>query len=109
MKPPVRALLLSATLLAGVLPFSTFAQAKTAVTLLTVGYPDADTTDAVSGVTAPGIQHLVDAFSAANPDIDLQVTNIPWGSGATGYAPKTEAMMKANQACLYEMPGAAGF
>jgi len=111
METPVRALLLAtATLLAGAVPLSsTLAADKTPVTILTVGYPDEDTTDAVSGATAPGIKHLVDAFAAANPDIDLQVTNIPWGSGATGYAPKTEAMMKASQACLYEMPGAAGF
>jgi len=87
METPVRALLLAAaTLLAAVPLSSTLAAAKTQVTILTVGYPDEDTTDAVAGATAPGIKHLVDAFAAANPDIDLQVTNIPWGSGATGYA-----------------------
>ena len=66
-------------------------------------------TDAVTGAPSPGIGNLEAAFEAANPDIDLDVTNIPWGEGATGYAPKTEAMIQANEACLYEMPGAAGY
>jgi ABC-type glycerol-3-phosphate transport system substrate-binding protein len=85
------------------------AQDKKPVTFLTIGYPDQDTTDAVTGDTSPGINNLEAAFEAANPDIDLIITNIPWGEGATGYAPKTEALIQANEACLYEMPGAAGF
>ena len=89
--------LLSTTMLtAAVLASPVLAQAK--VTVLTIGYPDEDTTDAISGVTAPGIGKLEAAFEAANPNIDLVITNIPWGSGATGYAPKTEAMMQAKHA-----------
>ena len=82
---------------------------KTQVTVLTIGYPDKDTTDAATGAISPGIDKLEAAFEAANPNIDLVFTNIPWGEGATGYAPKTEAMVKANQSCLYEMPGAASY
>lgn len=85
------------------------AQDKAKVTLLTIGYPDKDTVDAATGGTTPGIDKLEAAFEKANPNIDLVVTNIPWGEGATGYAPKTEAMIKANQSCLYEMPGAASY
>jgi ABC-type glycerol-3-phosphate transport system substrate-binding protein len=82
---------------------------KAVVTFLTIGYPDKDTVDANTGATAPGIDKLEAAFEKANPDIDLQITNIAWGEGATGYTPKTEAMIQANQSCLYEMPGAASF
>src|SRR3569832_1617975 len=82
---------------------------KTQVTVLTIGYPDKDTTDAATGAVSPGSDMLEAAFEAANPTIDLVFTNIPWGEGATGYAPKTEAMVKANQSCLYEMPGAASY
>ena len=82
---------------------------KTQVPVLTIGYPDKDTTDAATGAVSPGIDKLEAAFEAANPTIDLVFTNIPWGEGATGYAPKTEAMVKANQSCLYEMPGAASY
>ena len=85
------------------------AQDKAKVSLLTVGYNDKDTVDPATGATTPGVDKLEAAFEAANPNIDLVITNIPWGEGATGYAPKTEAMIKANQACLYEMPGAAGY
>jgi ABC-type glycerol-3-phosphate transport system substrate-binding protein len=85
------------------------AQDKTPVTVLTIGYPDKDSTDAVTGTVSPGIGNLEAAFETANPTIDLVVTNIPWGEGATGYAPKTEAMIQANESCLYEMPGAAGY
>src|SRR5204863_10230 len=35
-----------------------------------------------------------------------QIINIPWGSGATSYSAKTDAMLQAADACLYEMPGA---
>jgi ABC-type glycerol-3-phosphate transport system substrate-binding protein len=82
---------------------------KTQVTLLTIGYPDKDTVDANTGATSPGLDKLEAAFEKANPDIDLVITNIAWGDGATGYTPKTEAMVQANQSCLYEMPGAASF
>jgi multiple sugar transport system substrate-binding protein len=85
------------------------AQDKAKVTLLTVGYNDKDTVDPATGATTPGVDKLEAAFEAANPNIDLVITNIPWGEGATGYAPKTEAMIKSNQACLYEMPGAASY
>lgn len=112
MKPFHSLLLLSTTALtvsalSTALP--TAAADKTTVTLLTIGYPDKDTTDAATGAVKPGIDKLEAAFEAANPNIDLVITNIAWGEGATGYAPKTEAMVKANQSCLYEMPGAASY
>ena len=113
MKPLVRNLLLLSTTVLSVSALGAIAPAmaedKKPVTLLTIGYPDQDTTDAVTGATKPGVDKLEAAFEAANPGIDLIITNIPWGEGATGYAPKTEAMIQANEACLYEMPGAAGF
>lgn len=103
---PKTLLLLSTTLLAAC---PVLAQDKVPVTLLTIGYPDEDSTDAVTGITSPGIARLEAAFEAANPAIDLVIINIPWGEGASGYAPKTEAMIRANESCLYEMPGVAAF
>jgi ABC-type glycerol-3-phosphate transport system substrate-binding protein len=85
------------------------AQDKANVSVLTIGYNDKDTVDPATGATTPGVDKLEAAFEAANPNIDLVITNIPWGEGASGYAPKTEAMIKANQSCLYEMPGAASY
>ena len=59
--------LLSTTMLtAAVLASPVLAQAK--VTVLTIGYPDEDTTDAISGVTAPGIGKLEAAFEALAPE-----------------------------------------
>ena len=103
-------LLLSTAALAGAslcLPIA--AQDKPTIKWLLVGYPDADSVDAVSGVTVPGIQHLQDAFHAANPDINLEIISIPWGEGATSYSAKTEAMIQANEACLYDMPAAPAY
>src|SRR5690349_5131177 len=77
---------------------------KHEVTVVTIGYPDTDQTDPVTGAKQPGIASLQTAFKKDNPDIDLKVVNIPWGSGSTSYTAKTDAMLKANQACLYEMP-----
>jgi multiple sugar transport system substrate-binding protein len=77
---------------------------QTVVKAMTIGYPDKDTKDAVTAATVPGIGHLRDAFEKANPSIDLQIINIPWGSGATSYSAKTAAMVNGNDACLYEMP-----
>jgi ABC-type glycerol-3-phosphate transport system substrate-binding protein len=79
---------------------------RTAVKVMTIGYPDKDSTDPVTGVKVPGIGQLETAFEKANPSIDLQIINIPWGSGATSYSAKTDAMLQAADACLYEMPGA---
>src|SRR5437660_5253056 len=79
---------------------------QSVVKVMMIGYPDRDSTDPVTGVKVPGIGQLKDAFEKANPSIDLQIINIPWGSGATSYSAKTDAMVQAGDACLYEMPGA---
>ncbi len=79
------------------------------VKVLLIGKPDQDGVDPVTGNPVPGIQKLQDMFEAAYPTIDMQITNIPWGSGATGYGPKTESMIQAQEACVYLMPGAFAF
>jgi hypothetical protein len=76
------------------------------VKVLLIGKPDEDSIDPVTGAQIPGVQHLKDMFEAKYPNIDMQIINIPWGSGATGYGPKTESMIQAQEACLYHMPGA---
>ena len=79
------------------------------VELLLVGFPDEDSIDATTGAKIPGIGKLKELFAAANPTIDLQITNIPWGSGATNYTAKTQSMIQNNEACVYMMPGAFDF
>ncbi len=79
------------------------------VTVLLIGKPDEDGIDPVTGNPIPGIHTLKEQFAASHPNINLEIINIPWGSGATGYAPKTEAMITANEACVYLMPGAPDF
>ncbi len=76
------------------------------VKVLLIGKPDEDTTDPLTGLPVPGVKHLEQAFETAYPKIDLQIVNIPWGSGATGYAVKTQSMIQAQEACVYHMPGA---
>jgi ABC-type glycerol-3-phosphate transport system substrate-binding protein len=112
MRLPPKFLLLSTAIVALASLAATapaLAQDKAKVSVLTIGYNDKDTVDPATGATTPGVDKLEAAFEAANPNIDLVITNIPWGEGASGYAPKTEAMIKANQSCLYEMPGAASY
>jgi ABC-type glycerol-3-phosphate transport system substrate-binding protein len=74
------------------------------VTILMIGWPDQDGIDP-DGNPQVGIGYVEQLFEAAHPDIDLKIVNIPWGSGATGYGPKTESMIQANEACIYLMPG----
>ena len=50
--------LLSTTMLTAAVLAAGPALAQAKVTVLTIGYPDEDTTDAISGVTAPGIGKL---------------------------------------------------
>lgn len=102
-------LLLSTAILALPLATGALAQDKAVVKMLMVGYPDADSVDPVTGATVPGLPHLKEAFSAANPTIDLQIISIPWGEGATSYSAKTEAMITANEACIYDMPAAPAY
>jgi multiple sugar transport system substrate-binding protein len=79
------------------------------VKALLVGFTDQDTVDPVTGKTLPGVDKLKAMFEAANPQIDLQISTIPWGSGSTGYGPKTETSVQAQEYCLYLMPGAADY
>ena len=72
---------------------------KVVVKVMTIGYPDKDSTDPVTGVKVPGIGQLESDFEQANPTIDLQIINIPWGSGATSYSAKTDAMLQAANVC----------
>lgn len=76
------------------------------VKVLLIGRPDEDSIDQVTGKKVPGVKQLEAMFEAKFPTIDLQIINIPWGSGATGYGPKTETMIQAQEACVYMMPGA---
>jgi multiple sugar transport system substrate-binding protein len=75
------------------------------VTALMIGWPDSDGIDATTGKPTVGIQHLKELFEAKHPEINLNIINIPWGEGSTGYGPKTESMVQANEACVYHMPG----
>jgi multiple sugar transport system substrate-binding protein len=75
------------------------------VTALMIGWPDSDGVDAATGKPTVGIQHLKELFEAKHPEINLNIVNIPWGEGSTGYGPKTESMVQANEACVYHMPG----
>ena len=79
---------------------STSAAPSGAVKLLLVGFPDEDSIEPTTGHKIPGIGQLKDKFTAANPTIDLQITNIPWGSGATAYTAKTQSMVQNNEACV---------
>ncbi len=65
MRSLLRNVLLLTTTAFIALPFAApaVAQDKPTVKLLMVGYPDADSMDAVTGNTVPGIQHLQDAFN----------------------------------------------
>lgn len=93
-------------------PSAATSQAATAsgeVKVLLIGKPDEDGKDPLTGNPIPGVKHLEEMFEAANPGIDLQIVNIPWGSGATGYAVKTQSMIQAQEACVYHMPGAFDF
>lgn len=74
------------------------------VTALMLGWPDQDGTDPATGRAVKGIGYLKTTFEASHPGITLTIVNIPYGSGATGYGPKTESMVLANEACLYTMP-----
>jgi multiple sugar transport system substrate-binding protein len=76
------------------------------VKVLLIGKPDEDSIDQVTGKPVPGVQQLKKMFEEKYPTIDMQIINIPWGSGATGYGPKTETMIQAQEACVYHMPGA---
>jgi multiple sugar transport system substrate-binding protein len=103
-------LLLTTTALLAVAPVGQLAAADNPeVKVLMIGYPDQDSVDPVTGAPIPGIDNLKAAFAAAHPEINLNIISIPWGSGATAYGAKTEAMVQANEACLYEMPAAAGY
>jgi extracellular solute-binding protein len=79
------------------------------VKVVLIGKPDEDGIDPVTGATLPGIKQLEKMFEDSHPTIDLQIINIPWGTGSTAYSAKTESMIQAQEACVFHMPGAFGF
>jgi multiple sugar transport system substrate-binding protein len=79
------------------------------VKVLLIGKPDEDGIDPLTGNPLPGIAQLETMFETAHPEIDMQIINIPWGSGSSSYSAKTESMIQAQEACVYLMPGAFDF
>src|SRR5687768_8593241 len=61
---------------------ATPAPASGEVKVLLIGKPDEDSIDPVSGANIPGVMQLETMFETSNPNIDMQIINIPWGSGA---------------------------
>src|SRR6185295_19821667 len=47
------------------------------VKVLLIGKPDEDSLDPVSGASIPGVKQLEDMFEAENPNIDMEIINIP--------------------------------
>src|SRR6266545_2929509 len=92
----VETLIVVATQQVEVVVTATPAPASGEVKVLLIGKPDEDSIDPVTGANIPGIQQLKDEFEAANPNIDMQIINIPWGSGATGYGPKDRKSTRLN-------------
>jgi len=79
------------------------------VMVVLIGKPEQDGIDPITGAAIPGVQKLEAMFEAAYPSIDLQLINIPWGSGSTAYSAKTESMIQAQEACVFHMPGAFAY
>ena len=79
------------------------------VNVLLIGKPDEDGLDPLTGNAIPGVANLQTKFAEAYPDIDMELINIPWGSGASSYTAKTESMIQAQEACIYHMPGAFNY
>jgi hypothetical protein len=77
------------------------------VTALMIGWDDADGIDEITGKPTVGIHAITDLWNQKHGDsgINLNIVNIPWGEGSTGYGPKTASMVEANEACIYHMPG----
>ena len=76
------------------------------VDVLLIGLNEEDSLDAITGKTVPGTNKLKEMFESSHPGITMNIINIPWGSGASGYGPKTEAMIQGQEACVYMMPAA---
>ena len=74
------------------------------VTALMIGWPDRTASTPPPASPRSASSHLEELFEAKHPDIDLNIVNIPYGAGSTGYGPKTESMVQANEACVYHMP-----
>lgn len=61
------------------------------------------TTDATTGVKTEGLSVLEEEFERLNPDIDLQYVIMGWDD----YQKKTQTMIEANEADLFQAPGIA--
>ena len=79
---------------------------QTVVKVMTIGYPDQNTKDAVTGATVPGIGQLQSAFDKANRRSAADHQH-PVGFGRAGAThPKTTAMVSGVTRACTEMPDA---
>ncbi|NLK28138.1 MAG: extracellular solute-binding protein [Clostridiales bacterium] len=62
-----------------------------------------DSTDPISGETRKGVKILEEEFEKQNPDIDLEYIIMGWDD----YQKKTQSMIMAGEADLYQAPGIA--
>lgn len=77
---------------------------KTVIKVQFIGkFSQETTTDPISGETKKGVEVLEDEFERLNPDIDVQYILMGWDD----YQKKTQSMLLAGEADLYQAPGIA--
>lgn len=81
------------------------AKATKPVRVLLVGYAMEDGQDALTKKNYLGLTKLAPKIKEQLPEAPIEFISIPWGTGATNYTAKTQAMLLANEADLYMAPG----
>jgi len=70
-----------------------FAQQKTTVKAMMIGFQMQDWIDPVTGTTFNGFSKMVEKFNAERPNIELKFTSIPWGALIGPYAKTLSALL----------------
>ena len=70
-----------------------FAQQKTTVKVMMIGFQMKDWIDPVTGKTFNGFSRMVEKFNREHPNIELKFTSIPWGALIGPYAKTLSALL----------------
>jgi len=85
------------------------AQAVTPLRVMLIGWPLYDTENPVTQRPVKSVYSLFKKFEAENPDIKLELIAAQWGSGGTGYLPKTRALLLSRAIDVFEAPLVSDF
>ncbi|MBL8026041.1 MAG: extracellular solute-binding protein, partial [Fibrobacteres bacterium] len=83
------------------------AESVTKLRVMLIGWPLYDSEHPITKKPIKSVYTLFQEFERENPDIKIDFIPAQWGSGSTGYLPKTRALLLSRAIDVFESPAIA--